>query len=211
MKNFFVFLIISLVSMNMVSAIGIVWSTEGEYVDENSDKCITYGTYNPSSNDIKSRIEVTGSLGEVIIGASTEEKIIKAHTPPTDAEQIDFCFKVPSVYKKDCIIGDVLCEQRCEEETKSFKGEIIMTEEPLDSSGGTGSGATVSASAPLTLVVNCVEYERDWSLAYVVGIVIVLVLLGILLYNEYSTPKLVRDEERLKRLRAKIKSEKGKK
>jgi len=205
------FLLVILISIGTVSAVGIVWSTEGDYVTENSEKCITYGAYNPSAQDIKVKIEATESLKEAIIGESVSNKIIKAGTEAQAAEKVDFCFKVPQVYKQDCLMGNILCKKTCGEETKVYKGEVTMSEEVIGGDGGSGSGVSAEAAAPLELRVLCVPYERNWSPVYIVGIIIVLILIGMLLYKEYSTPQVVRDEERLKRLQDKIKTEKGKK
>ena len=196
----------------MVFAVGIKWYTEGEVVNENSEKCIKYGAYNPSGNDIKVKIEVTDSLKDIISGESFEDKIVKAATKSSEAEEINFCFKVPEVYEKDCLIGNLVCEQRCEQETKSYSGDVIMTEALVGTGGGAaGSGATIAASAPLELVVSCVKHDREWGLVYITAIIIVLCIFGIWLYKKYSKPKVVRDKEKLKKLQEKIKTEEGKK
>ena len=139
-----------------------------------------------------------------------EDKIVKANTGSDNVEDINFCFKVSKVYEPDCLIGNLLCEQKCGGEPKEYKGSVIMTDD-TQTEGGSGSGTSISATAPLRFVVSCVEYERDWSPAYIAGIVIVLIILGILFYKKYSTPILIRDEDKLKRLEEKVQKEKGKK
>lgn len=213
LMKIFVFLVMILISLNMVSAVGIKWFTEGETVQEEDDVCIKYGAYNPSSNDIKVKIEVTDELKEIVIGKSSEDKIVKAGTKSSEAEEINFCFKVPNVYEKDCLIGNLVCEQMCGQEVKSYQGELVMTEELVEASGGgtAGSGATIAASAPLKIIVSCNKHDREWGLVYITAIILVLCITGILLYRKYRTPKIVRDKEKLNKLQAKIKSEEGKK
>lgn len=196
--------------MNMAMAVGITWRTEGGYVDEMSEKCIKYWTYNPSSKDINVKVEVTDSLKEVVVGGPSESVFIEAGTGPGEAKEINFCFKVPRIYEADCLIGNFLCEQTCQQPEKKYSGEILMSEAPMEGSGS-GSGVSAAAAAPLNLMVRCVPYERNWIPAYVAGIVIVLLIIGILLYKEYSTPKVVRDEAKLKSLQEKVAEEKGKK
>jgi len=203
-------LIISLLLMSTVSAVGIKWFTEQEYVSENSEKCITYGSYNPSGKDIKVKIEVEGKVTEIIDSESSEDKIIKANTRSKNAEMINFCFDVPKIYKEDCLFFKFICKQDCEEEQTVYDGEVIMTEKPMDGSSSSmaGSGTTIAASAPLSLIVKCEEYDRNWTLVYVILILIVLVTMIILIYRKYRQPKLQRELSKLKELQEKIKKEK---
>jgi hypothetical protein len=166
------------------SAVGIKWYTESEYVSESSEKCILYGAYNPSPRDIKVDVAITGSLADIITGSVTEETIVKAQTPSKEAEPINFCFKVENVYVDNCLIGDYLCEQKCAGEQTKYSGEVILTETPISTSiGATGSGVSIAASAPLELIVSCNPYPRDWTPAYAIGIVAVILGLGITIYN----------------------------
>jgi hypothetical protein len=206
----FAALLIFLISMQMASSVGIKWVTEGIRMPENSEKCVTYYAYNPSDNDIKVHVDVTGPLKEVLTSLNQEDMLIKANTPPDQSVRVDFCFKSKKVYNKDCLIGNLLCEQQCGQETKVYSGEVVLTEAYAGGSG-TGSGASISASAPLSVQVDCTPYERSWASVYILSIIIVLILLVVLFYKKYSTPKVIRDEEKLKRLQEKVKIEKGKK
>jgi hypothetical protein len=213
MKRILIFLVIMLISINLVSAVGIKWFTEAEGVNEESVKCITYGAYNPSGRDIHVKIAVEGELSQVIQGAKTETRLIKAGTGNKQAEMIDFCFKVPTVYTEDCLYDvngkGLICEQKCNVEEKSYDGEVIMTEEVVQSGGtASGSGATIAASAPLRLAVSCHKHKRDWGIVYITLILIVLLILVLKVYKRYRTPKIVRYEDELKKLQAKIKKEK---
>jgi hypothetical protein len=211
MMKIIIFLLILMVSMSMVSAVGIKYVVEGVKLDENSDKCVTYYVYNSKAEDIQVQPRVTQDLNKIIISQSAENKLVKAGTNVDNAEPIDFCFKVPKIYEADCLIGNLLCEQTCGVEEKTYEGEIILKETSVTSGSGSGSGASALAAAPLKLVVGCVPYERNWSPAYIVSIIIVLIAIGILLYKEYSTPQVIKDEEKLKKLQEKVAEEKGKK
>jgi len=57
LKRGVIVLIVLFLSINIVLAVGIKWFTEGESVQENSEKCINYGAYNPSDKDIKVKVE----------------------------------------------------------------------------------------------------------------------------------------------------------
>ena len=206
------FVLAALLLIGNVSAVGIKWYTESEYVYEGDEKCILYGAYNPSSNDIKVKIEVSGELASIIQGASTEDKIIAARTPSKNAENINFCFKVPEVYEKDCLIGGFVCAQTCEEEVKNYNGEVTMTEQIISQGGAAiGSGTSIAASTSLALTVKCNKSSRNWTPVIILGIIIVLILIGIVLYRKYRKPKLQRDMERLEKLKKMISREKGEK
>jgi hypothetical protein len=200
-----------LLSINMVFAVGIKWYTEEESVEESSEKCIRYGAYNPSSNDIIVKVDVTKTLRVIVMDGSTGDKLVKARTSSSEAEDVNFCFKVATVYEPDCLIGNLLCEQTCEEDTKSYSGELVMTEVPINQGGGTGSAATVSAAAPLKINVSCSISKREWGPVYITTIILILCIIGALLYKKYRTPKLERDKNKLRKLQQKIKSEERKK
>jgi hypothetical protein len=201
--------IIVLISASSVSAIGIKWFTEDETINENTDVCIPYGVYNPSGRDIKAKIGVEGELKQILSPYVIKDKIIKAGTSSKNAETILFCFNVPRLYAQTCLFKDYICEQKCEEEVKTYKGEIMMSEAPISSLSGTsGSGATIAASAPLKLTVQCRAHRRDWGIVYITLMIIILILLAVTLYRRYRAPKIVRYKEQLKKLQEKIKKEK---
>ena len=213
LKRGVIVLIVLFLSINIVLAVGIKWFTEGESVQENSEKCINYGAYNPSDKDIKVKVEITGSLNEVISGTSFEDKIIKANTASANSENIKVCFKIPKIYEEDCWISNLICKQECSVPVKAYSGELLMTEAPLSSKIGetAGSGATIAASAPLALTVNCKQHGRDLTIIYILIIVLVVLFLIKHLYKKYSKPKIERDTAKLEKLKQKIEREKNKK
>ena len=64
LKRGVIVLIVLFLSINIVLAVGIKWFTEGESVQENSEKCINYGAYNPSDKDIKVKVEEIKKIQE---------------------------------------------------------------------------------------------------------------------------------------------------
>ncbi|MFA5142458.1 MAG: hypothetical protein WC471_05830 [Candidatus Woesearchaeota archaeon] len=212
MKKIIILLIALLLTINLASAIGIKWFTEQEAMDENSNLCIKYGAYNPSGKDLKAKISLEGEIAAIAQGVTFEDKIIEASTASKDAELIDFCFSVPEVYEEDCLWNGLICEQACQQEPKTYRGEVLMTEAPAQTTGGSaGSGATIAASAPLKLTVNCKAHKRDWAIVYVTLIIIVLILLLIVLYNRFKKPRAQRYKEQLKALQDKLNKEKRRK
>jgi hypothetical protein len=212
-KILLVFTILLLISPN-VSAVGLKWYTEAESVISGKEKCIPYGAYNPSNEDIKVVIEVTDELIEIVLDGSTDDKIIPANTRSKEAVEIKFCFQVTEIYPKDCLIAGFLCEQKCGQEPKRYDGDMVMTEKQINQDTGqaTGSGTSLAASSQLALIVECHEFDRSWTPAYIVLLVIVLTILALAIRKKYSKPKIEREKEKLKKLRSKIeKEEKGSK
>jgi hypothetical protein len=148
------------------SAVGIVWSTEREMVNELSPHCIEYGVYNPSGTDAMVQLSVSDSLKPVVQGASSRTQAVAAGTTHGLAVKVSLCFQVPKVYAADCLAGDFLCEQSCTQDEVSYTGEVMALEVKEEQGGGIGSQTTVGASVPLTLLVKCNPYGRDWSPAY---------------------------------------------
>jgi hypothetical protein len=177
------------IMLGIVSAVGIRWYSESEVMSENSERCVTYGAYNPSTYPIGVKIEVIGDLANVITGAVSEEKIVEAKTPSVKSENVNFCFKIPEVYEEDCLIGNYVCEKTCPNQLKTYRGEVVMTETPIATSGGTGSGVSIAASAPLELTVACTPYPRNWSPVYVVAIVAIVIALAIALFRREKQGK----------------------
>jgi len=73
-----------------------------------------------------------------------------------------------------------------------------------------GSATTMSVSAPLNIKVRCNAHSRNFTLVYVLLIMISSVSIGMLIYKKYRKPKLQRDNEKLNRLKKKIKKERHK-
>jgi hypothetical protein len=207
MKLVFTFALVSLLLLSSVSAVGIKWYTEQESVSENSEKCIPYGAYNPSSRDIGVHIEVTGNIQEIITTSAVTDELVPAKTSSANAKEINFCFTMPKIYQDDCLVGNLICEQTCQSPAQSFTGDVVMTETMIGNAGGTaGSGTTIAASAPLTLTALCQEKSRDWSIAYLSAILVCAIVFMSALYIKYRKPKIERDKEKLQKLQARIKA-----
>ena len=100
---------------------------------------------------------------------------------------MNFCFKTPQVYEKDCLLfNSLICKQDCLEEIKTYSGEVEVLEVgSLEEAGGAGGSATaMSVSAPLRVRVQCVPHSRNYSIVYIAVILIAGVLLAINLYRK---------------------------
>lgn len=168
------FSVVALSLASQASAVGIVWSTERDMVNELSPHCIEYGVYNPSGEDALVQLSVSDSLKSVVQGASSRTESVAAGTKHDQAVSVNLCFQVPRVYDADCLAGDFLCEQACTQDEVSYSGEVMALEVRDAQGGGTGSQTTVGASVPLTLRVKCNPYGRDWSPVYL-GIAVIAV------------------------------------
>ncbi len=175
----FAFLLVTGFMPLSVDAVGIVWSTEKEMVNELAPHCIEYGVYNPSSVDATVKLSVSDSLQSVTSGVYSHTEMVPAGTRHDHAVRLQLCFQVPMVYDAECLIGDsMLCEQACQQEEVSYTGEIMAVEVDSDETGGMGSSTTVGASVPLTLRVKCNPYNRDWSPVYITVIVVACVAIA---------------------------------
>lgn len=205
-----VFLILIVLILPFSSAgVGIKWDKESVALKEGSKTCMTYSVYNPWPDETYVVIAVSDSLKEVMISQEVEATLILAYTMSTEAIPIEFCFKIPRIYERDCILG-TLCKQNCEEEQKTFSGEItvISVPSPTEISGAGGSATQMAVSAPLRLRVLCEAHGRDLTIIY---IIIALISLGIILYlfkRKNKISKLEKDKRKIKRLQEKIKKEK---
>ncbi len=163
--------------------VGLKWSTETEIVNENSEHCIEYGVYNPWDEDVRVSLGVGGELQQVVTSQESEVKLIPAHTYHNESIPVTLCFTVPKVYKEDCMLGDFLCEQKCEQDQVVYNGEVVANEVKEGGAGAMGSATALGVSTDLKLKVNCVKHGRDWSLVYIVVIVVVVLLLIGFLYK----------------------------
>lgn len=164
--------------------VGIVWNTESEIVNEASTHCIEYGIYNPWDEDVQAYLSVYGELNEVIKNEFSDSYLIKAKTFHDMAVPVNFCFEVAQVYSKDCLYGDYICEQTCEEPEVTYEGKIKTMEKSEGLFGGSGSSTSLGVSVPLKLKVRCNAHSRDWSLVYISVIGVTLAALGIFLYKK---------------------------
>jgi hypothetical protein len=212
--SFVLFFLVSVLCISFTQAgIGIKWNQESLMIDEGQRACLSYGVYNPWGEDTGATIVLGGSIKEVLVMQELEAKLITAHTSSDDSIPIEFCFKVPKVYHRDCAVANTfLCELKCEEEMKAYTGEVIVQSAPLLAAtvGTAGSATVMSVSAPLNVRVRCNPHPRDYTLLYVLIGAIAALIVIILLVKKYRKPKVERDKEKLKKLRAEIAKEAGK-
>ena len=199
-----------LLSLSLVSArkgVGLVWSTQTEVVEEGSVHCIEYGVYNPWDEDVNAMLTASEDFSEIITDEESDTKAIVAKTYHDSAIPVELCFRVPEVYAEDCLVGGLFCEQKCEELEKNYRGEIVVSESKEDTSlggGAAGSSTALGVSAPLSLKVRCIAHSRDWTLLYASLLIIALAILGVALYRKYRVPPLLREQQKLEKLKAKI-------
>ena len=188
-EKFVVFGIAFVFLIGLVSAgVGISWDKESALVPEKTKTCLTYKVYNPWDDDVYAKISVSEEFDEILTHQESEIKLIPAETSSEEAMPVEFCFKTPNVYERDCWIGDALiCKQECNEEMKDYAGNVLVTEvsESEFSGKGTGGSATqMSVSAPLKIRVQCIEHERNYSLIYAVVALIAAVLLVLNIFKQ---------------------------
>lgn len=176
----FVFMLVS----PLISAgVGIKWDKESALVPEKTKTCLTYNIYNPWDDDVYAKIAVSEEFDEILTRQESEIELIPAQTSSMEAMPVEFCFKTPNVYERDCWIGNsLICKQDCNEEMKLYAGEVLVTEvsEAEFSGKGTGGSATqMSVSAPLKVRVQCVPHSRNYSLIYATVALIAAILLAI--------------------------------
>ena len=206
--------VLSVFSISLVSAgVGIKWAQESFLVDEGEKTCLTYSVYNPWSEDSNVQIELPENLKNLLTSQEAETKLVPANTPSASAIPIKFCFKVPQVYSKDCLVGGVICKQECKEEQIAYDGEVLVKSVPgnTEISGSGGSATTMSVSAPLRLRIVCNAHGRDFSLVYIVLALIALVAIIIILFRKYRKPESERKKEKLQNLKEEMNRLKGKK
>ncbi len=171
------FVILLVMLFSFVSAgVGLKWTQESALVPENTKTCLTYQVYNPWDKDVYAKIRLSEELINITKDQSSEIEFIPAKTSSTNAIPIEFCFKTPRVYDRDCLIGDALiCKQTCEEPMKVYEGEVLaieMTESQVMGGGSGGSATQMSVSAPIRVRVMCVAHDRNWSVVYV-GLIVI--------------------------------------
>lgn len=177
----------------MVSAgVGIKWSQESSLVPESTKTCLTYNVYNPWPTDSYVEISLSEPLMDIVSSTEKDIKFVPKHTSSAEAMPIDFCFKTPVIYERDCWIGDkLICKQECNEPMKTYEGEVIMSEVPApqEISGTGGSSTSMSVSAPLRVRVQCVAHARNYSLIYIAVALIAAILLAINLLRKKKKKK----------------------
>ena len=180
LKRFFVFLLLLILLTNTIDAksgVGIVWMTEVETAYENTRHCIDYGLYNPWDEDIKVSLKVGGELSSIISDINSPVQTIKSFTSSKDPVISRICFKIPEVYEKNCILGALLCEKKCEEPEVKYDGYISAKEEKIDEFDKSGSSVALDVAAPLKIKVACEKTERSYTILIVILIILILLAL----------------------------------
>ena len=169
-RNFLVFFVV-IFSLSFVSAgVGIVWGSESVLVSEDSEVCLVYKVYNPWLNDTYAEIRLSDELALIADTKSSEIQFIPKLTSSNNAISVEFCFDVPRVYQRDCLIGDnLICKSSCGDEMNVYSGNVEvfeLSEDYVLGDYGSGSVTQMSVSAPLSIGVKCVSYDRDWFIVY---------------------------------------------
>jgi hypothetical protein len=195
------------------AGVGIKWSQESFLVSEGEKTCLSYSVYNPWPEDSSVRIEVSDNLKSILISQEAETRSVPANTSSAKAIPLDFCFEIPEVYSKKCIIEDFLCKKDCLEEQLVYEGEISIKSFPADAdiSGSGGSTTEMSVSAPLRLRITCTPHSTDYRLVYILLAVISLIGIIVILYRRFRKPEKERKKEELERLKKEMKNLKSKK
>ena len=188
-KAFLLGLTLLMLVLPLASAgVGIKWSQESSLITENSKTCMTYKVYNPWPEDSYVKVELSSELMEIFTSASSEIKFIPKNTPSSEAIPVEFCFKTPKVYEEDCLLfNNFICEQECLSDMVTYEGEVqVMEVAPPDDvgDGAGGSSTSMSVSAPLRVKVSCEAHSRNYSLIYLVIIIIAGILLAINLFKK---------------------------
>lgn len=201
-------MVFSLIVLPMVSAgVGIKTSRESLLVAEGKEVCITdYSVYNPWPDESYVTVEVSGGLEDVLQMKDMVPIFVPAETYNEDAIPVEFCFKIPRVYERDCLIGSMLCVQTCSEEQVSYEGEILIKSVPgpADTSGSGGSATMMSVSAPLNLKVKCEAHGRKYTPVYILLAIIALAVIIYLVWKKKRKPADVRKNEELVKLKGKM-------
>ena len=196
-------LIISLSNVNASKGVGLIWNTQTEIINENIKQCIEYGVYNPGSQEVNVYLEAEGNIKNVAEKVESKPKLIQPGTEHEDAIPLEICFYIPEVYDKDCLIGNYICKQTCQGEEISYDGSVNAYEVIEQNQVG-GSAAGLGVSAPLTLMIKCSEHSRDWSLLYIIIIIIVGLLIGLNFYKKYRTPPQIKKAQKIQKLETKL-------
>lgn len=198
-----VIMILLLSSLSFVSAgVGISWDTESITIIEETDICLTYKVYNPWDNDTYAEARLSSELSFIVDDKSSEVQFVPKLTSSDNAIPIEFCFSVPRVYERDCLIGDsLICKKNCYEEMEIYSGEVEVFELSEDYMKGfenSGSMTQMSVSAPLSINVQCISHDRDWSLIYLFIAIMSLVLLffNILKIRKISRRELIEKSQK---------------
>lgn len=207
-KEVLLVFVLLLIILPFVSAgVGIKWDQESFLVNQGEKNCISYGVYNPWNEESYVKIDLPDNLKQVLVSQEAETKLIPANTSSGDAIPVKFCFKSPEVYPKDCIMG-IICKQECPAQQISYDGDISVVSVPSSNeiSGSGGSKTQMSVSAPLKLRVQCVPHGYDYTILYIIIIIIALIGIFVSLFIKYRKPEAERKKEKLQKLKEEMKN-----
>ncbi|MFH1801557.1 MAG: hypothetical protein ABH804_01850 [archaeon] len=192
-KNILITALLIVFLLSFISAgVGLAWDRESSLVPESTKTCLTYKVYNPWTKDSYVQINLSQELQNIVTYIESETKYVPAETASKDAIPVEFCFKTPKIYKKDCLLFNrLICKQECTEPQKVYEGEVEVMEVPKEIAiGGTGgSSTTMSVSAPLRIKIQCVPHTRNYSLIYITVGLIASILLVINLLRKKKNKK----------------------
>ena len=210
---FVIVFLIWILSLSMLSAgIGIVSYESSVMPLEGQEACLIVGAYNPYETGTGVTVSVSDELKDVLIMQDAEAKYLPPHTSSKEAIPLKFCFKVPKVYSRQHMLGNVVSKLDCTgQPTKEYKGQVILESAPVSGSAeGIGGSATkVSVSQPFTVRVKCSPYGWDYSFLYIIVAVLSAGIVGFTLFRRYRKPKSERLKEKMAKLKAEMKTSKN--
>ena len=181
-----IFLAFALFLIPVVSAqsgVGLAWNKESALVAQNTKTCLTYNVYNPYPNSTYAKIVLSQDMQNILTSSSSQARLIPGNTPSSAGVPVKLCFKTPKVYPKDCWIGNsLICKQTCNGTMKTYSGDVeaVQVSAAEFKSGGSGGSRTqMSVSAPIRVRVQCVPHGRNFTLIYVLILVIASILLAL--------------------------------
>jgi len=157
-----------------MKGVGIVYGTVITNVNEGEHACFNYGVYNPWDEDVKVELTVSGELAE--LNPFSENIDVPAGTMHDEAKPLEICFDIPRMYSFDC-----------PETSERIQGKVIVTEWYPAGISGTGSTTSVSAAAPLELIVEC-DAEKGFQFdtrMFLIGGGIVGILVALYLIKSF--------------------------
>jgi hypothetical protein len=187
----FVLMLLIISILPFISAgVGISWDKESALVPENTKACLTYKVYNPWPQDTYVSVELSDELQQILSSTEGDVTFIPKETSSANAIPVTFCFKTPKIYERDCWIGDLaICKQTCDEELKTYTGEVEVIETGGDFEGAQGSATRISVSAPLRVKIQCVAHARNFTLIYILVAVVAIILLILGVLRKRKTSK----------------------
>jgi hypothetical protein len=167
------FLLLILAPGFALRGVGLQYGTTAQIVQEGKQVCIPYGIYNPWDEDVYIKLIQTGELAN--FSSSSKSTLVVAKTFHDKALPISICFDIPKIYKKDCTLL-LACERKCPENLTEYNGLIMAVEDRTGGISGSGSATSVSATAPLKLVVSCTPEAKNWIPlgAFILAIIVIV-------------------------------------